>query len=340
MDLRQHYQQLYTSVTPEFSFTSQTPQALLQWQQAFRPRLLDAMGLTRMAHELSGHQPHAQQVSTESLDGYTRQSWLLWTEPTVSLPFYLLRPDPCPSLAPLVLTPHGHNHPHIYAGISHNDAERKSINVGDRDIGVQAVQQGYTVIAPTTRGFGEMRTQQDIQNNKLCSCRTALMHGLLVGRTPIGERIWDISRLLDWALANLPVDPRRIAITGNSGGGTISLFASACDTRISVAAPSCYFCTFRGSIGSIHHCDCNYIPGLLRLGEMYDIAGLIAPRPFLAIAGNQDDIFPVAEVRLAYEKLLQIYTVAGAADRCRLFIGEGGHRYYKAAAWPFLREFL
>ena len=31
-----------------------------------------------------------------------------------------------------------------------------------------------------------------------------------------------------------------------------------------------------------------YVPGILRLGEMSDIAGLIAPRPFLAIAGALD----------------------------------------------------
>ena len=75
--------------------------------------------------------------------------------------------------------------------------------------------------------------------------------------------------------------PSRIAITGNSGGGTVSLFAAACDTRISVSVPGCYFCTFAGSIGSIAHCDCNYVPGILRLGEMHDVAGLIAARDFL-----------------------------------------------------------
>ena len=31
---------------------------------------------------------------------------------------------------------------------------------GDRDIAVQAVRERYLVIAPTTRGFGETRTEQ------------------------------------------------------------------------------------------------------------------------------------------------------------------------------------
>ena len=93
----------------------------------------------------------------------------------------------------------------------------------------------------------------DKEANNTHSCRHQLVHSILVGRTPIGERVWDMSRLIDWATANLPVDAERIAITGNSGGGTVSLFAAACETRIAVAVPSCYFCTFEGSIGMIRH---------------------------------------------------------------------------------------
>ena len=212
---------------------------------------------------------------------------------------------------------------------------------GERDIARQAaVEEGYIAIAPTTRAFGETRTETAKRDNRTNSCREELVHSMLVGRTPIGERVWDMSRLIDWAIANLPVDAERIAITGNSGGGTVSLFAAACETRIAVAVPSCYFCTFEGSIGTIHHCDCNYVPGLMRLGEMYDVAGLIAPRPFCAIAGRDDGIFPIAHVELAYERLKAIYAVAGVPERCELFIGEGGHRYYKAGAWPFVRRYF
>ena len=162
---------------------------------------------------------------------------------------------------------------------------------------MQAVEQGYLVIAPTTRAFGETRSPADKNKDAVSSCRLQLMHDLLLGRTPIGDRVWDMSRLIDWAIEHQGVDPARVAITGNSGGGTVSLFAAACDTRISVAVPGCYFNTFAGSIGSIIHCDCNYVPGILRLGEMHDIAGLVAPRPFLAVAGRDDPIFPVAHTR-------------------------------------------
>ena len=337
-DSVRHFERLYASVPHEFAFRASSRAEWVAWREAFRPRLCQALGLDRMESDLRGYQPSAEMSESEDMGTHIRERWHLWVEPTVPLPFYLLRPKTQRGQLPLVLTPHGHNHPHIYVGIADSGEEETSMLEGERDIARQAVEEGYLAIAPTVRAFGETRTEMDKASEKTSSCRIALMHGLLVGRTPIGERVWDISRLIDWALANLEVAAQRIAITGNSGGGTVSLFAAACESRISVAVPSSYFCTFQGSIGSIHHCDCNYVPGIMRLGEMYDVAGLIAPRPFSAIAGKADPIFPITDVKSAFEQLQQIYTVAGVPENCQLHIGEGGHRYYKAGAWSFIRR--
>ncbi|MGC9467117.1 MAG: alpha/beta hydrolase family protein [Anaerolineae bacterium] len=339
-DAVKHFQTLYEAAEAEaeFAFRAETREAWIAWRDAFRPRLRDALGLDVIATDLQGYSPRAEQDGSVNMGSYLRESWHLWVEPTVPLPFYLLRPKRRGGPLPLVLTPHGHNHPHIYIGIAETEQEAASIQAGERDIAVQAVSEGYLTIAPTTRAFGETRTPRDMAENALHSCRTQLMHDLLVGRTPIGDRVWDVSRLIDWALDTQDVDADRIAITGNSGGGTISLFAAACDPRISVAVPGSYFCTFSGSIGSIHHCACNYIPGILRLGEMYDVAGLIAPRPFRAIAGREDPIFPIEHVKVAFERLKQVYAVAGVPERCSLYVGHEGHRYYKDGAWPFIRE--
>jgi len=337
---QKHIEALYKSASRQFAFSAKSFDEFKEWKISFRPRLLEALGISRMQANLSYYQPTAKQVSSEDLGDYIREKWYLMVEPTVPLPFWLLLPRNKSKYLPLVLTPHGHNHPDLYVGIAHNEHEEKSIVQGERDIAVQAVKEGYIVIAPTARAFGETKFESEYNRGKASSCRTELVHNLLVGRTPIGERVWDISRLIDWALTHLNVDEKRVAITGNSGGGTTSLFASACDERITVAVPSCYFCTFKDSIGTIHHCECNYIPGILELGEMFDIAGLIAPRPFCAIAGKDDPIFPLHGVRYAFDKLKHIYEVAGVPERCELFVGEGGHRYYKQGAWPFIRKWF
>lgn len=335
---QRHFTQMYASVEGSFAFRAQNRREFLAWQRRFRPRLIETLGLDGMAADLAKHKPRATRQKTEDLGDHLRESWILWVEPTVPLPFYLLRPKGLTGPLPLVLTPHGHNFPGKYVGLAKNAKERRSILQEDGNVAVQSVREGYLTIAPTTRGFGDTRTEHDREIDAPNSCRLLELHGLLAGRTAVGQRVWDIQRLIDWALAHLEVDTNRIAVTGNSGGGTTTLFAAACDLRITVAVPSCYFCTFRGSIGSIHHCDCNYIPGILRLGEMADVAGLIAPRPFCAIAGKTDPIFPIRSVRQAYRQLKQIYTVAGVPERCHLHVGPEGHRYYQVGAWPFIRE--
>jgi len=339
-DYRRHLKELYRSMPREFRFKAESRKEFEEWQSSFRLRIREILGLTNMEHDLKDHAVRAERVSVVELEDYVREKWYIWVEPTVPLPFWILKPGKIFRPIPLVLTPHGHNNPDLYVGMAYNEHDEKAIVEGERDIAVQAVREGYMAIAPTARGFGETMDKTECEKDAVSSCRSQLKHCLLVGRTPIGERVWDISRLIDWALKHTDVDPTRIAITGNSGGGTTSLFAAACDERISVAVPSCYFCTFEGSIGTINHCDCNYIPGILRLGEMYEVAGLIAPRPFCAIAGKEDPIFPIEHVLEAFNKLKRIYEVAGFPDRCELFIGEGGHRYYKRGAWPFIRKWF
>lgn len=338
-NFKNHFESLYKNINAEYRFGASTPAELNAWQQQFRTRLRTVLGLDRMENELVDFDPNAHQMDEEDCGEFIRQRWVLHVEPTVPLPFILLKPKTISKPLPLIITPHGHSkNTEMYAGMVSSQEEEHFMLEGDRDIAVQAVREGYLVIAPTTRGFGETRTEADKAEDNQNSCRDLLVHDLLVGRTPTGDRVWDISRLIDWAFETMPMDKQRVAITGNSTGGTISLFAAALDERIKLSAPGSYFCTFAGSIGSIQHCECNYIPGLLTLGEMADVAGLIAPRPFYAINGKEDPIYPIEEVYKAFEQLEKIYAIAGVPENVELFVGEGGHRYYKAGAWPFIRR--
>jgi len=127
---------------------------------------------------------------------------------------------------------------------------------------------------------------------------------------------------------------------GNSGGGTTSLFAAALLPRLTHAMPSCYFCTFRDSIMSIHHCMCNYVPNLLLYAEMAHVMGLFAPRPVVIVAGKDDPIFPLDGVKKAFAELKKIYAAAGAENNCKLVIGDGAHRFYAEGGWSAMQEFL
>ncbi len=320
----------------QLSFSATDLPALQLWQQTLRKKLRESLGIhsiTSRCHTTPG----TELLETVTLDDHVREDWRIESEPGIVIPFYLLRPLGPPETRPLVITPHGHsrNHRHTYAGAIPNDPE---VIDGERDIARQAVREGYIAIAPQARAFGDNRSDKNQKNNSVSSCAEWQHRSLMFGRTLIGERVWDTMKLIDFALANKMVDPQHIMLTGNSGGGTTSLFTAAIDERVTSAAPSCYFCTFADSIGAMEHCACNYIPGILNLAEMSDIAGLIAPRPLLIVAGLHDPIFPIHAVRSSFKKLKDIYTLAGAPDKCQLYIGKGGHRYYKKPVWSFAKE--
>lgn len=55
---------------------------------------------------------------------------------------------------------------------------------------------------------------------------------MLAGRTAIGERVWDVMRLIDWAEGRDDVDTATVPVMGNSGGGVITLYAASARTRV------------------------------------------------------------------------------------------------------------
>jgi cephalosporin-C deacetylase-like acetyl esterase len=131
-----------------------------------------------------------------------------------------------------------------------------------------------------------------------------------------------------------------IGCLGLSGGGTTALFATALDPRITVAIVSGYLNTFRASIMSIVHCECNYVPGILKYAEMSDIAGLIAPRPLLVEGGLEDDIYPVEATEAAYEKVSEVYRLLGVPEHLDKDIFPGPHQFSGRKAFGWLDRWL
>ncbi len=226
---------------------------------------------------------------------------------------------------------------HNSIAVERDDDTQPRVVEGDRDFGLGCLRRGLAALCLEQRSFGERR---ELKQEKVAprGCHDATMHALMLGRTMIGERVFDVDRGIDYLAARGDAEMNRIGVMGNSGGGTISIFSAALCPRIAVAMPSSCFCTFRDSILAIPHCECNYVPGLINYAEMSDIAGLIAPRPVVMVNGRDDKIFPIGPARRAFRSLRQIYRACGAEDRCHLVVGNGGHRFYADDAWPVLLE--
>lgn len=307
-----------------------------QWQAAFRPKLKELLGdmpeekcplnvrsLWKREHELG-----------------TIEKIVFTSEPFCDVPAYFCIPK---NVAPPYLTficLQGHStgmHNSIAVDLETNT---KPIPVdGDRDFGLICMRNGIAALCIEQRSFGERREKVQ-EKTAEHMCHDAVCHALKLGRTLAGERVWDVERGLDYLSERGDVNMDKIGIMGNSGGGTITMYASAVLDRISYAMPSCSFCTFKDSIMNIYHCADNYIPDLMKYAEAADVMGLHAPKPVVIVAGKDDLIFPIDAVKKSFADLREIYRAAGAEDNCRLVTGNGGHRFYADDAWPVMLELM
>ena len=329
---------LYPAEAREHACRATNASELAAHQTVARPILSSLLGLDVIAQSAGSHVPQCSVQKTESFERYTRSLCTIETEPRFTLPFHLLIPTTTSGPFPIAVVPHGHDRVGMdtAAGIPHNDAHRKTIETEDRNVAVQAVEQGYLSIAPATRGQSHFGIPDIGGRHGKRDCRSQFMHAILAGRTGIGERVWDMMRLIDWAVARKDTDPSRILVMGNSGGGVVTIYTAAVDQRVTCAVPSCSFVSLASRTGFIHHCDCNAVPGIARFGEIWDICALIAPRHLCAVNGRQDKLFPVDEVQRAVDALRPIYVAAGAPERFEHHFGPSGHRFYADLHWPFI----
>lgn len=300
------------------------------WRAAVAERLAHLLGPTPAIVPLNLRTEYVTEHDT------FREYRLVYTaEEGADVPCHLLIPRAGQAPYPTMICLQGHSTGmHISLGRPKYEGDEASI-AGGRDIAMQAVAMGFAALVVELRCFGERRDSRPEEVRGLRgTCTHASMASLLLGRTMIGQRVWDISRAIDMLALFPELDPTRIGCMGNSGGGTITFFSACMEPRLTAAMPSCYVCTFRDSIGSIDHCADNYIPGILNYFEMGDLAGLIAPRPLVVVAGQHDPIFPIAAVHETFGKIQAIYAKAGVPERCKLVVGPKGHQFYPEEAWP------
>ena len=139
---------------------------------------------------------------------------------------------------------------------------------------------------------------------------------LLTGRTIAAYMVQDGRRALDYLRARPDVDATRIAVAGNSGGGTQAALLGASEPRLAAVVASCYITSWSDMWLTPGPQDSEQIlPGFLTRGlDFADFAVAAAPRGFLVSSAIQD-YFPIAGSRGASTELRAIYDALGAPDR-------------------------
>ena len=298
------------------------------WQKTAREKLSLLLGLDKIT-------PASDDCfnieSKTEFEAFTDYRITFQSEEGYFVPCNLWVPKNTSGNIPMVICLQGHSKGfHISLGRPKFDGDEKTISGGDRDFAVQIIKEGYCALAIEQRGFGECGGTENGP-----ACLVPSMTALLYGRTTIGERVFDISRAIDVITKNFDfVDADKIACMGNSGGGTATIYASAIETRIKTAMPSCALCTYKDSIGAMEHCSCNYVPNIAYDFDMGDLCGLIAPRALLAVSGAQDKIFPHDGVEECVDVAKNYYAAADAPQNIDWVEGPEGHRLYAALSGP------
>ena len=303
------------------------------WQSLASKKLASLLGMDKFSKVTPGVKIEYR----KKLEGATEIRFTFQSEAGYRVPCHLILPDGVQN-PPVMICLQGHSTGmHISLGRPKYDIDESLIKDGDRDFCVTAVKEGFAAIAVEQRNFGECGGSENGS-----ACFESSMTALIMGRTTLGERVWDISRLIDVLQSEFSdcMDTNTICCMGNSGGGTATLYAAALEPRIRLALVSCAMCTYKDSIGAMNHCSCNYVPHIAEYFEMSDIMALICPRCFVQVSGISDEIFPIDGAKYVYQKGLDVYKTQGAAHKCAFVAGSGGHRFYASDAWQAAKKLL
>ena len=274
------------------------------WKQraAFlRKRILHSAGLVPLPEKKA---LNAQVFGRVQRKGCITEKVLLETYPGFFLGGNLYRPIARSGRYPGVVSPHGH---------------WRYGRLADRPIGsvparaITLARQGYVVFTYDMVGYGDT---------------VQLPHGFgdkrkeLWGVNVLGLQLWNSISALDF-LSSLPyVDPRRLAVTGASGGATQAFLLSAVDDRVRYTAPvNMISANMQG--GSVCENAAN-----LRLDTFnVELAALMAPRPMLIVSATGDWTrnTPTNE----FPAIRKIYALFDAEDEVESVQFDSPHNYHR-----------
>ena len=201
------HQRAFTEEKPRFAFDA--GKDLAAQQKAAIEKLRELLGKEPELVDLN-----ARVEFTKEFEDFVEKRILFSVEKDVDAVGHLWLPKKAAGKVPCFICLQGHSTGmHISMGRALYPGDEKSIGGGDRDFAVQCIRHGVAAFALEQRAMGERRIpmEEDTEDTPTHPrCHVPSMNALLLGRTMIGERVWDVSRAVDLLLTFPEIDGTRI----------------------------------------------------------------------------------------------------------------------------------
>jgi len=306
-----------------------TPESVRAHQTALRKFFLDSIGgLLEDSGSLDARVTGEVRCEGFRIEKLVYESW-----PGCFVTSLLYLPDSTTQTAPAVLFLCGHA------------AEGKAYPQYQRVCQLLALH-GFVVLAQDPIGQGERLSYWDPGNRRAAVGPCTLEHDhagaqcLPLGWSLARFFLHDARRSLDYLCARPEVDPRRVGLTGNSGGGTQSCLLMMTDPRIAAAAPGTFIMNRQTYMYSGGAQDAEQIwPGFTAAGyDHEDVLIAMAPKPVCVLAVT-DDFFPIEGTRRTVARCRRIWEVFGVEDLPALVEDCSDHAYTPRLAVAATRFF-
>jgi len=279
---------------------------LAEWEahrQKLRNQILFAAGLIPMPEKNPLHPVIFGRIERA---GYSIEKVYIETFPGYYLGGNLYRPRGHSGKLPGMLTTHGH---WDYGRLEHqplNSVPVRAINLAQQGFVVFSYDMaGYNDTVQTPHDFGGPREQ-------------------LWSFGSLGLQLWNSIRALDFLEALPDVDPERISMTGESGGGTQTFLLTAVDDRVKFSVPVNMISAIMQGGGI-----CENAPGLRFDTFNVEFGAMMAPRPMLMIAATGD--WTKNTPREEYPAIRSIYELYGKAGNIETVQIDAPHNYNRAS---------
>ena len=157
------------------------------------------------------------------------------------------------------------------------------------------------------------------------------LRAALLGGSAARFRIWDGIRAHDLLRSRPEVDPARTAVTGMSGGGTLSAYLNALDWRFRAAAPMGYLTSMRALIDRCGPQDAEQnVFGQLAIGLNHLSWMVLNGQSALCPGFTYGDFFAYEGACSTFEKARRVFACEGRADRLACVTCPGQHGWYES----------